>query len=636
MSAEARAPAVPACDVLLIVPPFAPLYGPSLAAHLLQAGARRAGARVAVLYASLHLAGRLGTPRYEAIRQAPFFALAGERVFARAAYGGPALGRNHARMHQPRTMVGPRGRIGLDGAALGCPPVAALREAEAVAAAWCGELAAAIAAAAPRIVGATTAFEQTSAAVALLDRVKRLAPRTLTVLGGPNCEGEMAAGIRSLGAGVDHVFSGESDETFPAFVRAALDGGPPAEPIVTGAPCHALDALATPVFDEYFAQVEAFLPPEGRPARTWLPYETSRGCWWGQRHQCTFCGLNGLGIGFREKSPARVVEELRALVARHGTRNVFMMDNIMPHGYFDALLPRLAAELPGLHVFYEQKANLTLDKVRRLHAAGVREVQPGIESLSTAMLRRMDKGVHAWQNVALLRYARAVGVKLHWSLLWGFPGERLDEFEETAALLPLLRHLPPPGGFNHLSIDRFSPYFDRPGAYGIADVRPFATYADVFPPHADVGRLAYHFTGDYRTPLYDAPGLLARIYAECAGWKAAWRAAAPPVLHVRALGGGRFELADTRGLDGAEPARALGPRQARAALVAGAFAPGAGDDWMIGRGVVARLDGRWVPLATAEPALLAALEAEARPGGRPASAGAEARALPVLAAPPAG
>jgi len=625
--------AVPDCDLLLIVPPFAPIYGPSLAAHLLQAGARRAGVRAAVLYANLHFAGRLGTPRYEAVREAPFYALAGERVFARAAFGGPALGRRHDRIYDPRVLVGRHGHIGVDGAAVACPSLADLLHAEALAGPWCDELAAAVAAAGPRVVGATTTFEQTSAAVALLAAVKRRAPATVAVLGGANCEGEMAEGIRSLRAPVDYVFSGESDTSFPAFLAELMAGRAPAGPVVRGSPCHDLDALAPPRFDEYFAQLEAFVPAGERPAESWLPYETSRGCWWGQRHHCTFCGLNGLGIGFREKSPQHVVDELGGLVRHHGARRVFMMDNIMPHGYFGSLLPRLERELPGLHVFYEQKANLTLEKVRLLHAAGVREIQPGIEALSTTMLRRMDKGVHAWQNVALLRYARAVGMTLHWNLLWGFPGEGVEEFHETAALLPLLRHLQPPGGLNHLSIDRFSPYFDRPEAYGIAELRPFATYADVFPPHADVRRLAYHFVGDYQSALYGAPGLLARLYAECARWHAAWRAREAPVLHVRPVFGRWHQLTDTRGLSAAEPVRVLGPREVRAALVPGAFAPGAGDDWMVEQGVVAAIDGRWVPLATADPALLAELEAE-RPAGR-AAAPAPARALPVLHAAPA-
>jgi len=30
-----------------------------------------------------------------------------------------------------------------------------------------------------------------------------------------------------------------------------------------------------------------------------LLFETSRGCWWGERSHCTFCGLNGLDLAYR-------------------------------------------------------------------------------------------------------------------------------------------------------------------------------------------------------------------------------------------------------------------------------------------------------------------------------------------------
>ena len=38
--------------------------------------------------------------------------------------------------------------------------------------------------------------------------------------------------------------------------------------------------------------------------------EFSRGCWWGQIHPCTFCGLNGKINIYREKSPQRLLEEI--------------------------------------------------------------------------------------------------------------------------------------------------------------------------------------------------------------------------------------------------------------------------------------------------------------------------------------
>jgi ribosomal peptide maturation radical SAM protein 1 len=627
-------------DALIVVPPFVLVDRPSLAAHVLQASARAQGFRVSVLYASMLLAATLEDHVYESICAAAPLAMVGERFFARAAHGLPLLG-GHAQ-EGPRGLFGGEriartsermaGRIEDTGFAVAAPPdlgvdLDELRRLAEGAGAWADRVAAAIAALPFRIVGATTTFEQTNASFAILSRVKRLRPDVITILGGANCEGEMARGVASIGGGIDFVFSGESDVTFPALLRAAAAGDLPRERVVPGAPFQGLGGAPTPDFREYFEQRARWLGPRAEARPVEIPYETSRGCWWGQKHHCTFCGLNGEGMGYREKPADRVVADLRAIAAAHGTRRISMTDNIMPRAYFRTLLPRLAAEPERFDIFYEQKANLSLADVRALKDAGVTRIQPGMEALSSSLLRRMDKGVLARQNLMLLRYARSVGIGLEWNLLWGLPGDEPQAYDETLALMPLLRHLPPPVSIVHISIDRFSPYFEESEAHGISNVRPHPVYEDVFPPHADHRRLAYRFVGDYESGAYARLGVVAAIAREQAAWWAAWRApgARPPVLRAMQVGE-HYVVRDTRGLPGAEEVVALDRREAAAALVAAPLDETDAAGWAVERKLGVRVDGWYVPLATASPALLEALEAEGRPARR---APAQRRALPI-------
>src|SRR5262249_3134931 len=149
---------------------------------------------------------------------------------------------------------------------------------------------------------------------------------------------------------------------FPRFLRSVLDGRHGPAHTIHGEPCLDMDRIPTPSFVEYYQQYNHFLPhgAAGPTRDIWLPYESSRGCWWGEKHHCTFCGINGLGMKFREKSPDRVIAELRQLLATHPSNLITMYDNIMPHSYFKTLLPRLQRELGDLYIFYEQKANLSL------------------------------------------------------------------------------------------------------------------------------------------------------------------------------------------------------------------------------------------------------------------------------------
>lgn len=597
-------------DVLIVVPPFAGVDRPSLAAHTLQACARKAGLRVSVLYANLAFAREIGDTNYEGICFGDSTALLGERFFAAAAFGVPSFGRDDPDIEIAIGDLSSQVEVSADD----------FRGLEARVPEWCDALVAAILAAGNfPIVGCSTTFEQTAASIAILDRVKAASGSTVTVIGGANCEGEMAEGLLALGASIDYVFSSESEVTFPRFVAQVLAATSPDElpvdRIVTGQPCTDLDALPTPDFTEYFEQRQHFLPesPYTADDTAWLPYESSRGCWWGEKHHCTFCGINGGGMQFREKTADRVISELKALTANHPLRRICMVDNIMPHHYFRTLIPRLGAEVPSLHIFYEQKANLTLDQVLGLRAAGVARMQPGIEALSSDLLRLMDKGVTARQNIALLRYGRIADMDVSWNLLYAFPGDRAEWYQETLDLMPLIRHLQPPEGVCHLSIDRFSPYHFNSAKYGITRVRPIPSYSAALPPQAQVERIAYHFFGDYESGSSSDDALIRLLVAEVKSWKAAWgdEEKATPALEVIPMTHDQFILADTRGIEGLPEFRFLTRSEAQAALVGTQLSRRTREvDEAIAARVGLALDGMYVPLATAPPGLVRQFELE--------------------------
>jgi ribosomal peptide maturation radical SAM protein 1 len=592
-------------EVLLVIPPFAGLDRPSLAAHLLQACAARRGHEVRVLYLNMALAAEIGEVTYQAIAYAPTSALLGERFFARAAYGVPTMGRDE---------------VVIEGLLEGCEghtdfSPAAVADLEQRIYDWTGKAAASIARGAYRVAGFSTTFEQTAAATALLNRVKQLAPETVCIVGGANCEGEMAEGIASLPLAADYIFRGESERSFPEFLDQLAAGAPPASRIVDGELCRDMGQLPTPDFTEYFAQRDLLLPESfyASHEQAWLPYESSRGCWWGEKHHCTFCGVNGAGMSFRQKPAGRVLAELHAITTRHGLKRVCMVDNIMPHNYFQTLLPHLADAVPDLYLFYEQKANLKLHQVAALKQAGVGLMQPGIEALSTPLLRRMDKGVTGHKNVALLRYARSNDLEMNWNLLYGFPGDGEQEYRETLVLMRLIHHLQPPTDLCRLSVDRFSPYHSRFGDYGIRSIRPMDSYNAVLPDGADVDKVAYHFLGDYDSAILANAELLAELEQELSRWKALWNEReAPPALAVMPAGEDEYLLYDSRGLEGAPAFTALSEQEAMAVLVTKPMRHcGETEAWARRRRYATEMDGFHVALATTTTDLLARFESEA-------------------------
>ena len=588
------------CDAFIIVPPGADLERPAFGPHMLATCAQQVGLRVRIVYANMIYALAVGIPRYSSICH---FSndLWGERVFSSAAYGTPLLG---------RACQAPRSSSAAGNEQLS---LESLRKMAQTACEWADQVSSVLAEFCPQVVGCTSMFQQNASSVALLDRIKRLRPDCIAIMGGANCEGDMAEGVLTLCNQIDYAFSGESEESFPEFLYALRGGNKPSRGVINGAPIRELDELPLPDYTDYFEQFTLFLPDNESHSccQSQLTYETSRGCWWGQKQHCTFCGLNGLGMQFRAKSPEKVLDDLRRLVTKYPDRKLLMCDNIMPHSYFRTLLPRLANELPELDIFYEQKSNLTLEQVMLLQRAGIHEIQPGIESLSTPLLKRMKKGVSARQNIALLRYARAAGISLSWNILCGFPGDCLEEYEPMLSLLPMLRHLQPPSGVFPVSLDRFSPYFLRAQEFGITDIRPPSCYQDTLPSSADAGKVTFRFDAEFESESRQSPEIPWLLQYEVDHWRQAWSAVTLPVLELTEFEQDQFMLKDTRRNPNVPEITILNPAQATMVLTGVADRHLLDVTQAIEQAWIAVQDGALIPLVTAAPELLARFEQSA-------------------------
>lgn len=512
-------------DVCLVSMPYGSVTRPSMALGLLQAILEADGLSVSVAQADLWFADTIGLRMYQmcALRM-PNVYLAGEWTFAGAAFADdPRREEKDAayirQMHETLEPFAQRNRRAMEHTPemlrrLSDELVRDLWAMRSAATSFVDEAARRVLATGARVVGCTSTFEQHVASLALLRRIRELDPDVITMLGGANCETVMGETTHRCFPWVDYVVSGEADGTIAGLCRLALARGRAVEPgeLPRGVlgPGHRaaepgvaragslpravfqdLDSLPTPRFDAYLQTLaESSLWSSVRPG---LPVETSRGCWWGAVHQCTFCGLNGAGMGYRSKSPERVLAELDELEDRYGISDFEAVDNILDMGYFKSLLPMLAADGRQRRFFYEIKANMTRDRVEEMLRAGITWVQPGVENLHSEVLRLMDKGIQGWQNVQFLKWARELGLRLTWSIIWGFPGEKDEWYEEMAGWLPALEHIPPPQALVRVRYDRYSVYHEQARRYGLI-LFPIGSMSFVYPVGpADLDGLAYFF-----------------------------------------------------------------------------------------------------------------------------------------------
>ncbi len=364
----------------------------------------------------------------------------------------------------------------------------------------------------PSVVGFSTTFSQNVASLVLAQILKQRDPSLHIVFGGSNCDGPMGDALHRSFPWIDTVVRGEAERVLPELVRDVFAGRPvrPQPGLCfrngerrvavdqVGGNEVPMDEVPLPDYDEYFERLDQSSSREEILPNLCIPFESARGCWWGAKLHCTFCGLNGSSMPFRSKSPTRVIEELMTLARKHRQLQFNAVDNIISMSYFREVLPKLRDAGYDFSLFYETKSNLKKNQLRAMRDAGVMQIQPGIESLSTPILKLMKKGVSALQNIRLLKWCEEFGIEAGWSVLYGFPGEPVEEYDRMPELMNSISHLEPPRNLAAVDLQRFSPYHQRPRDYGVEITGPKPFYSLIYPcDQAALDDLAYTFTYSY-------------------------------------------------------------------------------------------------------------------------------------------
>lgn len=394
-----------------------------------------------------------------------------------------------------------------------------------------------------QIVGFTSTFDQNVASLSMAKLIKDLYPQVSIVFGGANFDGEMGLEHFRAFPWIDYVVAGEGEQVFPSLVKLLLsgkeEGFPPGVAYRRDGRIYFepnphlfadFERTGPPDYDDYFRQLAGLGVGASKGLDRILLYEGSRGCWWGEKHHCTFCGLNAQSMKFRAKSPEQVAGELDNLSSRYDSTRFRLVDNIIDMKYVDQLFGKFAADRLDLDVFVETKSNLSKRQIQTLAQGGVKCMQPGIESLSQAQLQEMDKGVSPMQNLQCLKWSLYYHVDISWNILLGFPGETDNDYQKQIDLIPSILHLQPPEAVGKFWLERFSPYFMRPHEYGIRIAGPGLAYGYVYDGRVvDLRKIAYDF--EYEVDSHVDLGLFEELTQLIHHWQRRYASADKPFLY---------------------------------------------------------------------------------------------------------
>jgi anaerobic magnesium-protoporphyrin IX monomethyl ester cyclase len=241
---------------------------------------------------------------------------------------------------------------------------------------------------------------------------------------------------------------------------------------------------ALPLPDFAGLPLDRYLAP-----RLTLPLLTARGCYYGK---CAFCNVGyGESESFSLMRSEMLAEQMLALKRTYGVEEIFFSD--------EALTPRTLRELSqilkrdGTPLLWGGCARferpISAELLNLMHEGGCRMILFGLESASEAIMQRMLKGTQLEHMHRILEQSTAAGIWNHTFFFFGFPGETLDDAQQTVNFLYQHKQHVHSAGFGTFLLEVDAPVHRAPASFGVTRVieRPEQNLAIYFDYEAAEG-----------------------------------------------------------------------------------------------------------------------------------------------------
>ena len=351
------------------------------------------------------------------------------------------------------------------------------------------------------LAGFSICLCQLTSTLYFIHRIKLKFPDLPIVVGGSMFTGGSAKNLLKVFPEIDFVVIGEGELPLSQLVRNLKGSSKTVDnPFIPGivtakemnikkwvgfSQVEDLEDIPVPDYDDYFSLLKSF--KSDKTFFPTLPAEISRGCWWkgasidgGKNSGCAFCNLNLQWKGYRSKNPDQVVAEIDYLTSKYRSLSVAFMDNLVPVKTSSEIFNKLSKLEKDFHLFCEIRATTPRNVLESMERGGVQEVQVGIEALSTRLLKKLNKGTTAIQNMEIMKNCEELGIVNTSNLILHFPSSDNEDVKETMQNLEFAMCFRPMR-FVHFWLGLESPVWRNPKNFGIKAVFNHPNYATLFP-----------------------------------------------------------------------------------------------------------------------------------------------------------
>jgi len=295
----------------------------------------------------------------------------------------------------------------------------------------------------PAAIGFSVNVCSLTATIELAKKIKQKIPQVRVIIGGPMFFVPVdISGILRYDC-IDVIVYGEGEETFCELSRFLREGKDIAscrgiaykkgDKIVNTESMPLIKDLdKLPFLDFSVLSLDNYNPPEHLGKH--ISLMTSRGC----IQNCVFCGPRAYWSGYRAMSGKRIYKELKYQLNKNPDLEHIEFLDLLLNGNMSNL-----NEFCELMVAYPIKSGLkwhanviirpemTRDVLSKMKQAGCYHLTYGIESGSRRVLDLMRKKYSIEDADAVLKNTREAGIEATCNFMFGFPGEREEDFQQT-------------------------------------------------------------------------------------------------------------------------------------------------------------------------------------------------------------
>ncbi len=211
-----------------------------------------------------------------------------------------------------------------------------------------------------------------------------------------------------------------------------------------------------------------------------MPYQTSRGCYWGK---CTFCDQS-FGHEYNVKDVSKVISEMRELKEKYGVTHYEFIDESVSPMYLDELAEALNKTDIEPKYFLDARLENQFEEniFKKASKSGLKMIMWGLESGSEKIMKSINKGIDLDKRFDLMKCANKYDIWNFAFIFFGYPLETVEDARMTIKMLADNHEVINSYGRSIYSLGRHSRIAKNPEEYGIIKFYPLK---DEFSPNIE-------------------------------------------------------------------------------------------------------------------------------------------------------